>query len=107
MKHGNIQMTVAVPVPGKVKKDILSKAQRLLDRHRHAFGTILLHIYVKNANSRVGCSLNLFTDDGRYHSYIEDWDVRRAVDDATSAIHQQVVKHFEKREEASRDMVHV
>lgn len=93
-------MTTTVPLPSKVRADILSRAGKLLDRHRQSFGTALLHLYIKNANSRVGCSANLFTDDGRYHTYVEDWDIRRAVGDSMEVLHTQITKHFEKREVA-------
>lgn len=102
----NVQLTTAVPLPKRMKGYLLDRASRLLNRHRHCFGAVLLHIYVKNANSRVGMTMNMFTDDGRFHAYVEDWDVRRAADDALNTIHAQIVKQFEKRAVSARELVH-
>lgn len=103
----NIQMTSVVPLPRKVRANIIARAKKLLDTNRRYFGTALLHLYVKNSNSRVGCTVNLFTDDGRYHTYVEDWDVRRAADSALDTIRMQIVKHFEKRADMAREMLQV
>ena len=61
-----------------------------------------MHLYIKNANSRVGCSVNLFTDNGRYHTYVEDWDVRRACESAFETIDIQIVKYLERRADMAR-----
>lgn len=107
MKVGrNVQLTTAVPVSARTKASVLSRATRLLNRHRHCFGTSLLHIYVKNANARIGVSVNLFTDDGRYHSYVEDWDIHKCIDESMNSLHLQIVKHFEKKAGTVREIVH-
>jgi hypothetical protein len=94
--EGNIQLTVAIPLHGSDKEDLISRARRMLARHHRDFKSALLHLYVKNANGRIGCSANLFTDNGRYHAYAEDWTVRNSVEQTLQAVHSQVLKHFER-----------
>lgn len=101
----NVQMNVTVPLPSRVKSEILAHAKELLDRHRHSFANALLHMRIGKSSTRMQASLSLLTDDGRYRTSAEEWDVRHAVADAIAAIERQIVSHFEQREESAQDMV--
>ncbi|MDD9954245.1 MAG: hypothetical protein OXR66_07985 [Candidatus Woesearchaeota archaeon] len=93
----DIQLTTAMPVPSLIRTLLRERAARLIEKHRHRFGNAFLSLHVKRVGKQVGCSASLFTDDGKYHSHVEGWDVRRVADDALDSINNQVLKYFGKK----------
>lgn len=90
-------MTMEVALPSMVRQAIWEQGAKMLQRHSHRFGSMLLHLHFKPTGSQIECDASLFTDGGRYHAHNEDWDVRRAVDSSLDALDLQVTKHFDRR----------
>jgi|GEM_PF-2090132 len=74
-----------------------------LDRHRHQFREMGLHAYLKMLNASMGsnvlvrCSLNLFTNHGKFHVVEEGFGIEAAVKSALLALRYQVEKHVDMR----------
>ncbi len=92
-----VELTTDLPLPSLIKKSLKIKAGEFLDKHWHKFGAATLHLHIKRVGSRVGCYAHLFSDQGSYHAFSDDWDVRRAAKDALLALENQFNRKMEKQ----------
>ncbi len=83
----------------EARQDLFS----FLERHRHGFREMRLHAHVKFLNAALGsnilvrCTLNLFTNDGKFHVVEEGFGLEAAIKSAILAMRYQVEKRLEVR----------
>jgi ribosome-associated translation inhibitor RaiA len=97
MESMNIQFSAEVYLPSLIKRQILQDAHRLLEKHASWFGWSQVDLHLKYDGPQVECTLNMVTDDGRYHANVVGWDVRQIVHETINRIELQLHKHAEKR----------
>lgn len=81
------------------REDLLA----FLDRYKQQFRELGLHAHLKMLNASLGnnllvrCSLNLFTNNGKFHVVEEGFGIEAAVKSALLALRYQVEKYTDKR----------
>ncbi len=85
------------------KYDAREELHSFLKRHQHGFKEMNLHAHLKQLNGALGnnplfsCSLNLFTDDGRFHAVEEGYGLDAALRRALLNLRYQIEKHLDFR----------
>jgi hypothetical protein len=100
MTGGNLQFSTDVKLPSLVRRQVLEQMERLLEKHSFWFGATQLDVRIRNNGPQIECSMNLSTDDGRYHAHATGWDVRQIVHETLNRLDLQMHKRFEKRAQA-------
>ncbi len=89
-----------------VRSETRTELEAFLGRHRNSFRELALHAHLKRLNASLGsswllrCSLNLFTDKGKFHVIEEGFGADAAVKSALLALRYQVEKRIDIRIES-------
>jgi hypothetical protein len=95
----SVQVTTDVALPSLIRKQVHDYMTRFLSRYDARFGFVQLHAHLKHDGPQIACSINLVTDDGRYHARLSGWDVRTMVQEGVDMLAFQVHRKMERRAE--------
>lgn len=89
--ESNTQIKTEIPLPSLIEEQIKSVSERALDQFNIFITNGSLCVTVTKADEKIGCDVVLFSSDGIYMGYSEDYDPCKALMEGLGKLNAQIL----------------